>query len=160
MNWRKFEGDEVCATIAQGEGLALIALVVSIQTVSLMKKTRKESKKRPGCLVPCMMQCGVENTCESEVGCNSHDDCLDKAEYCSNHSRCKPCYLCALDNDDVGNMCPSSSCQTTSRMDPSLFCAFAPPSYPNLLQTHSPLAVTTILSVGGCINGICNLPLL
>jgi hypothetical protein len=141
--------------------LALGNLVVSIQTVSLMKQFREESKERQDCLVPYMMQCDAENKCKSEVGfrCSSHDDCLDKAEYCSINSRCKPCYLCALDNDGVGNVCPTSSCRTTSRMDPSLFCAFvhcAPIISKLASNPFTVAAITTILSGDGCINGTCS----
>jgi hypothetical protein len=141
--------------------LALGTLVVSIQTVSLMKQFREESKARQDCSVRYMLGCGDGHFCESEAGfrCKSHDDCIDKTEYCSNESRCKPCYLCALDNDSVGNVCPTISCQTTSRMDPRLYCAFAhcAPVISKLASNpFTVAAVTTILSGDGCINETCS----
>jgi hypothetical protein len=140
--------------------LALGTLVVSIETVSLMKQFREEAKERQDCSVVFMLACGTFNFCESEVGfrCNSHDDCIDRAEYCSNESRCKPCYLCALDNDGVGNVCPTSSCQTTSRMNPRIVCAFShcAPIISKLASNPFAVAtVPTILSGQGCINGTC-----
>jgi hypothetical protein len=141
--------------------LALGTLVVSIETVSLMKKFREEAKERQDCLVLFMVSCGRNNFCESEAGfhCNSHDDCIDKAEYCSNESRCKPCYLCALDNDGVGNVCPTSSCRTTSRMNPRIFFAFShcAPIISKLASNPFAVAtVATILSGEGCVNGTCS----
>ncbi len=141
--------------------LALGTLVISIETVSLMKQFREEAKERQDCLVQFMLTCGTNNFCESEVGfrCNSHDDCSDRAEYCSNESRCKPCYLCALDNDGVGNVCPTSSCRTTSRMNPRIFCAFShcAPIISKLASNPFAVAtVPTILSGEGCINGTCS----
>jgi hypothetical protein len=141
--------------------LALGTLVVSIETVSLMKQFREEAKERQDCLVFFMLACGTNNFCESEVGfrCKSHDDCIDRAEYCSNESRCKPCYLCALDNDGVGSVCPTRSCRTTSRMNPRTFCAFShcAPVISKLASNPFTVAtVPTILSGEGCINGTCS----
>jgi hypothetical protein len=141
--------------------LALGTLVVSIETVSLMKQFREEAKEMQDCLIYFMLICRTSNFCESEVGfrCSSHDDCIDKAEYCSNESRCKPCYLCALDNDGVGNVCPTSSCRTTSRMNPRIFCAFShcAPIISKLASNPFAIAtVPTILSGEGCINGTCS----
>jgi hypothetical protein len=158
---RKANGERLVVLGLLCIALALGTLVVSIQTVSLMKQFREESKARQACLVSYMIKCGGNNFCESEVGfrCKSHDDCIDKAEYCSNESRCKPCYLCALDNDGVGNVCPTSFCQTTSRMDPRLFCAFdncAPIISKLASNPFTVVAVTAILSGDGCINGTCS----
>ncbi len=131
--------------------LALGTLFVSIQTVSLMKQFREESKERQD----------YGNFCESEGGfrCSSHDDCISEAEYCSNESRCKPCYLCAFDNDGVGNACPTSFCETTSRMNPRIFCAFShcAPIISKLASNPFTVAtIPTILSGEGCINGTCS----
>jgi hypothetical protein len=141
--------------------LALGTFVVFIQTVSLMNRFREELKARQDCSFSYMLDCGFGNSCESEVGfrCKSHDDCIDKAEYCSNESSCKPCYLCALDNDGVNNVCPTSFCQTTSRMDPRLYCAFAhcAPIISKLASNpFTVAAINTIFYGDGCINGTCS----
>jgi hypothetical protein len=158
---RKAKGEKLILLGIICTVLALGTLVVSVQTVSLMKQFREESKERQDCLVTYMLKCGYGDTCESELDnpCKKHSDCIDKAEYCNTEGKCKRCYSCAFDNDGVGGVCPTSSCEASVRMDPSVFCEFSNCAHIIAKLASNPdtiNSVSVLLSEDGCLNGSCS----